>query len=459
MEDQFLTIKEVSKSPLQTIAKVKKNKKLNIDDLTYELPLTSDDIFHLFYKNNEEIMTNLLNSKDLYISDWSCPYSREHKRYYFNQRCKGCQILYRLRKGNSQNQNEIEIYSGSKKGNKLLLEKFDFFKDDYLLNLETEEISHSLFKTLNPIYYHLSKKNSYYNIENSKVNYITQSLIYNQIMKQENLQLYNNYTWSYICGNKIHLLYEKDNIPDLKELSGNPLFSVFHSPNRDIERFRTNGVSKIVILAILKQLTMTFKIMGKYHFIHSKPGKDFYHFIPEPITVNKETFPLKLILKCHEYSSITYQDRRFYCSSVGNFHHHGLPLDSIDVDVNGSDSYCENKHFTTEYNGKRILFYKIGKRSELFLKLRNQYGIPLCFHSFDFVMFLISLVIQEEFYVFREMKEYKLWKSLWKSEEYLYVEKKLFSLENNNFDSIYQIVKDYYIRFDALQFFYQSLIV
>ena len=114
----------------------------------------------------------------------------------------------------SINQNEIEIYSGSKKGNKLLLEKFDFFKDDYLLNLETEEISHSLFKTLNPIYYHLSKKNSYYNIENSKVNYITQSLIYNQIMKQENLQLYNNYTWSYICGNKIHLLYEKDNIPD-----------------------------------------------------------------------------------------------------------------------------------------------------------------------------------------------------------------------------------------------------
>ena len=34
MEDQFLTIKEVSKSPLQTIAKVRKNKKLNIDDLT-----------------------------------------------------------------------------------------------------------------------------------------------------------------------------------------------------------------------------------------------------------------------------------------------------------------------------------------------------------------------------------------------------------------------------------------
>ena len=73
-------------------------------------------------------------------------------------------------------------------------------------------------------------------------------------------------------------------------------------------------------------------------------------------------------------------------------------------------------------------------------------------------MFLISLVIQEEFYVFREMKEYKLWKSLWKLEEYPYIEKRLFSLENNNFDSIYHIVKDYYIRFDALQFFYRSLI-
>lgn len=457
MEDQILKIKEVSKSPLKTIAKVNKNKKLNIDDLTYELPLTTDDILKLFHQNNKEIMTNLIQSKDLYISDWSCPYSRETTRYYFNQRCKGCQILYRLRKGNTQNNNEIEIYSGVKKGNKLLLEKFDFFKDDYLENLETQEISYSLFKTLNPLYFHLNNKSKYYNIENSKVNYITQSLIYNQIMKQENLNLYNNYVWSYICGNKIHLLKEKNNISDLKELSGNPLFSIFHSPNRDIEKFRNNGVSKIVVLAILKQLIMTFKVMGKYHFIHSKPGKEYYNFIPEPITINKETFPLKFILRCHPYSSITYQDKRFYCSSIGNFHHHGVPLESFDVDVNGSNSYCDNKNFSREYNSKRILFYKIGKRSEVFLKMRNQYGIPICYHSFDFVMFLISLIIQEEFYVFKEMKEYKLWKGLWKLDEYSSLESKLFSLENNNFDTIFDVVKNYHIRFDALQFFYSSL--
>ena len=458
MEDQFLTIKEVSKSPLKTIAKVNKNKNMDIKELTYELPLTTDDIFKLFYKNNQQIMTNLINSKDLYISDWSCPYSRETGRYYFNQRCKGCQILYRLRKGNSQNPDEIEIYSGSKKGNKLLLEKFDFFKDDYIANLETKEIAYSLFKSLNPIYFHHLKKTSYFNIENCKVNYITQSLIYNQIMKQENLEFYNNYTWSYICGNKIHLLQEKNTISDLKELSGNPLFSIFHSPNRDIEKFRTNGISKIVVLSILKQLTMTLKIMSKYHFIHSRPSKQYYHFIPEPTTINKETFPMKLILECHDYSSITYQEKRFYCSSVGNFHHHGIPIESFDVDVNGSQSYCDNKNFSSDYNSKRILFYKIGKRSEVFLKIRNQYGIPICYHSFDFVLFLTSLVIQEEFYVFKEMKEYKLWKGLWKNDEYPYLETKLFSLETNDFDSIFSVVKDYYIRFDALQFFFKSLL-
>ena len=209
MEDQFLTIKEVSKSPLKTIDKIKKSKNTDLDDLTYELPLTTDEILILFNKNNKQIMLNLINSKDLYTYDWSCPYSRQTTRYYFNQRCKGCQILYRLRKGNLQNPNEIEIYSGSKKGSKFLLEKYDFFKDDYLENLETEEISISVFKSLNPVFFHCSKKISYFNIENSKVNYITQSLIYNQIMKQENLELYNNYIWSFICGNKIHLIHQK----------------------------------------------------------------------------------------------------------------------------------------------------------------------------------------------------------------------------------------------------------
>ena len=458
MEDQFLTIKEVSKSPLKTIDKIKKSKNTDLDDLTYELPLTTDEILILFNKNNKQIMLNLINSKDLYTYDWSCPYSRQTTRYYFNQRCKGCQILYRLRKGNLQNPNEIEIYSGSKKGSKFLLEKYDFFKDDYLENLETEEISISVFKSLNPVFFHCSKKISYFNIENSKVNYITQSLIYNQIMKQENLELYNNYIWSFICGNKIHLIHQKSNIPDLKELSGNPLFSIFHSPNRDIEKFKTNGISKIVVLAILKQLIFTYKILGKYHFIHSKPGKEFYHFSPEPVTINKETFPLKLIIECHSYTATSYQGKRFYCSSVGNFHHHGIPLESIDVDVNGTTSFCNNKNFPSRYNNKRILFYKIGKRSEVFLKIRNHHGIPICYQSFDFVMFLISLVIQEEFYVFKEMKEYKLWKGLWKLEEYPELENKLFALEKNNFENIYNIVKDFHIRFDAHEFFFQSLI-
>jgi hypothetical protein len=55
------------------------------------------------------------------------------------------------------------------------------------------------------------------------------------------------------------------------------------------------------------------------------------------------------------------------------------------------------------------------------------------------------------------MKEYKLWKGLWKKEEYDYIENRLFSIENNNFESIFSVLKDYYIRFDALEFFYKSL--
>ena len=56
------------------------------------------------------------------------------------------------------------------------------------------------------------------------------------------------------------------------------------------------------------------------------------------------------------------------------------------------------------------------------------------------------------------MKEYKLWKNLWKSDEYPSLETKLFSLQENNFETIYEIVRHYYIRFDALQYFYYSLV-
>ena len=53
MEESFLTIKEISKSPLKTIQKKRDKKNLAIKDLTYELPLTTNDIFQLFDENNK----------------------------------------------------------------------------------------------------------------------------------------------------------------------------------------------------------------------------------------------------------------------------------------------------------------------------------------------------------------------------------------------------------------------
>lgn len=457
--EEVLTIKEISKSPLQTLTKNNDGKKINIRDLTYDLPLTTDDIFKIFQKNNKKIVENLINLEHPYVYDYSCPYSVQNKRYYFNQRCKGCQILYRLRKGNSHDDTEIEIFGGEKKGNKISLHSFNFFQDNYKGTEEINNVSENVMKSINTVYNHFHEKINYFCIENNKVNYISQSLIYNQIMIREKLEFLNNYMWSYICGNKIYLIKEKNTISSLSDLSSNPLFSIFHSPSRDIEKYKNNGVSKIIILTILKQLTMTFKIMSKYKFIHSRPEKDFYYFIPEPVTINKETYPLKLIIQCHDYCSVSYQDKRFFCSNIINFYNHGIPIESFDIDINGSDSFCNSSIFSEEYNSKRIIFYKIGKKSQLFLKVRNFYGIPICYQSFDFVMFLISLVTQSEFYYFREMKEYKYWKNLWKQSEYSSLEKELFSLDSNCFESVFNIVKKYHIRFDALEYFYQMLLV
>ena len=117
-----------------------------------------------------------------------------------------------------------------------------------------------------------------------------------------------------------------------------------------------------------------------------------------------------------------------------------------------------NTNYPEHYDNSRIYSYKIGNQIENFTKLRNFYGVPICHDSFDFVLFLTCLVINNNFIYFNQCKEYQIWKGLWMKEEYPILTEDLKKISVNNYKNIINILKKYHIRFDAVEYFYQSIL-
>ena len=51
----------------------------------------------------------------------------------------------------------------------------------------------------------------------------------------------------------------------------------------------------------------------------------------------------------------------------------------------------------------------------------------------------------------------KIWKLLWKTDEYDSIMKDISEIKYNTFDSIFLVIKKYHIRFDALEYFYNQI--
>jgi hypothetical protein len=118
-----------------------------------------------------------------------------------------------------------------------------------------------------------------------------------------------------------------------------------------------------------------------------------------------------------------------------------------------------------ELNKYLIYGYKIGICKENFKDLMTQKGIPLMHTSFDFYMFMFSLLSEEIFYVpFSENnKLMELWKEMFKFSEYDDVMEDLRLLrareseESISFEEILDVFSKYTFRTDALRYFWENL--
>ena len=459
MELEILEIKDESKSPIKTINKKEKPKVyFTIDRLTSSLPLTTDQIFKIFKNNNTDILNSLVNdNKTITENDASCRcFSMRKRRNNYSRKCKGCQILSRLIKTNYLTSDEIEIFSGRNKNMFLQIYTGELGKE---ISYERKEIVDRM------LYYFFSNLRSlesyttdinYYSTENKEYNYIINSIIMNTILKEERLSLYNGFLWGFTCNSTITIIRKLSIFRNLDQLCSSPYYSNYSSP---ILSSQERKLSKNTVYMIVKQLVYLLKTLSKYHFIHGDPCIDYITYISEKITILDETFPLKIILDCSCYSSQNYDNKRYFHNLDTKYLNFGVPFEKIDVHINGSKNYFIHYNILNQYDELSILYYKIGNRSKIFNKVRNNYGLPICYKSFDLICFLISFVKDKYFYdTFKECDRLvTIWKYLWRTDEYDMIMKEIEELEVNNYEDIFNLIKKYHIRFDAIEYFYNEL--
>lgn len=454
-----LEIKDEEDFSIKTIKKKEKTKVyFTINKLTSSLPLTTDQIFKIFINNNIDILEKLTeNNQNIIEKDIHCKcFSMRKRKNYYNKKCKGCQIISRLIKTNFLTSNTIEIFTGKNKNMELSIES----------SLLCKNISYRISKNACQIFKYFSNaiRNQesyiddvkYFFTENDNYNYLINSIIMNYNLKQEKLPLYNNFLWGFLCNCTFTIIKKNSVFKNLDELCNSPYYSNYSSP---ILSSQERKISINTVEMILKQLCLLLKTMSKYYFIHGDPCIRYISYTSEKINIREETFPLKIVLDPSFCSSQNFKNKRYFHSPENKFFNFGVPFEKIDVHINGSKSYFIHLNIMSNYDELSILYYKIGNKSNIFKKMRNNYSIPVCYKSFDFICFLVSFMANDLFFkTFKESDHLlKIWRLLWKTDEYSLIMKDITDIEYNTFESIFSIVKKYHIRFDALDYFYQEI--
>lgn len=466
MENLIVSVEK--KSPIKTIEKkVNSNKKL-LKDLTSELPLNSDQIFFIFSENNKDIINNILK-KNKISEDGKCGYfsMKKKNKYCYSNKCYGCQIISRLIKTHLLVVDEIQIHFGRYKNKYLNFNKNKYFCSPYRENIRSNSLNTYIKREIDFLECNMTPDEEIIlmSTENKHYNFIIINLIFNKILKNKEISLRTDFVWSFICRSEINKITLKPDYKNLEELTNNPFLTDYYSPV--VTTVKKKSLSSMTIKNILRQLILLLYEVKDNFFVHSDPSIKYVKYNLETISFNFKnktlTSPFKICLTLNDYSSINYNQNRFFCNFHSNLKNLGLPIEKIDIYFNGTDNYLEkNKklNFEKEYERVRILCYKIGNKSKIFKEMMKTSGISLFNQSFEFVCFLTSFICDNLFFdIFKDCEtEFKLWKGLWKKEEFLNLMGDLEKIrsEENNFKNILNVLKNYYIRFDALEYFYQN---
>lgn len=336
--------------------------------------------------------------------------------------------------------------------------------------------------------------NESYITDNKHINYATISILISYIMNYKNFDHYPPFEMIYSCGNHFNIV---NKIPDLgigslKEIKDN---KHNHASPLASGAYKRQQLNKQTVLSIVKQLTCVIKFLTHFNFNHGMPSINYIGFQSDKIECEYQNVSyssdFKLFIIPCQYSSITIKrttnsnDNYYNFRYVSDIHNVQpiLPVQTTQIYLFNDDKLgitldpdrfkkykipymsknekSDDIHEKFGFRDKEVFCYVIGNKIEEYLDVTKYNGIPIFGQSFNFICFLISLLKDEMFY--NSFMEHtglvELWEGLWRQEKDLpfIIEKLSNREEENDFTTVLNIIRDVYIRIDALEYFMEGL--
>lgn len=387
-----------------------------------------DVIFEQWKLLREDILSRLLDENDVNIlkTDKCMNKSLTSKdRLLQSENCYGCRVVKNFMEEFYINENkEICVQTGQNRNSVIKIFSYN--------NIDTE----------------LKYKNENCSSKNPFLNYVVISCILEKILKSKNYPSYIPYLWSYVCNQTFNILINIKHMKTLKEISLNPSLSK-SSPLA--KKTIHNTLNEKIMRDIFIQLILLCYFYSKYKFSHGEPSVNYLNFSPHKANFTFSGFKVNsqitLNISPSTKSSVCYENVRYSLRKTNEVF--------VEIPVESRDVGLDNLYWSGEYNKHRVVYYKIGNQAEKFRRsLNNGYYF---YPSFDCIMFITSLVSDKSFFEsFKDSKYLSIWKNLWKPEEYDSLMKKLMD-SKSDFDSIFNIVKNYHMRKDGLEYCISSL--
>jgi len=399
---------------------------------SYEFTNEKQFINNLFDEWHKEMYQNVEQLKntnlDILTCDRCMTKSLTNKNIFIRSDiCKGCSTMNRINYDYYiSSSKEIKIHCGKYQGGTIRMYSHK--------NVDTK--------------IHKSDKRIYTN--NPFANYVMISSLLHVITEQKKYPFKVPYMWSYICNDTFNIVLNMKYMKTLREISLNPVLSK-NSPLA--KQSIINTLNNKIVKDIFIQLTLLCYFLSQFEFSHGEPSINYITFSPQSCNfifqkINVRS-KISLLICPSTKSSITYNKNRVFYSK-------NITINTQDV-FEHMDVGLDKDNYSGNYEKHRIIYRKIGNKYKNFLNLYSNEGKYI--KSFDFVIFFTSLIADKSYFEpFKEEEKLMyIWKNIWHPRDYENVISDVLKIKKNNFLNIYDVVKKYLFREDALDFAMKSL--
>lgn len=496
-------IKKVEKKESFSLSS-KSDKKSHIHEKSYSDhniiygSISSSDLFDRWEEDRNK-MSDIVNSHTIldiftgiFPKDTQCKGCLDiNKRpYHIHYSCIGCQLIGRLFKRGEETRNKfLCILAGDVMGRELYIKHISHSLDT-LQPYKEENYSKEYGMLILHKLHHMNSCEQGYStrIINTRTfgttsyisNYILIASILEQEMNLAKLPGVPFFRWIYECSDGLVLIEEKIGTKgSLDILAKHADYTKSPVPTSTSSKIRS--LRPDVAQLLLMQIVMNLCFLNNYDFTHGEPSLHSIIITKEACVMKYENIKLECPFSVHIIPSgnssmtINVNDeliRIFHKSIFELTPIHLNEINKIEFKVNlgitVEPSICipTDSFMCDAYKNRRVLYYKIGN-SNVFDLYTSHMGIALFPSSFDTYAFFVALMVEESYYqtILHDDNLLKIWKSMWRSDEYDFVMSELSLLRKLHSEThtppqygmIRNMLGKLYLRCDGLHFLWQML--